>query len=215
MKRILVILVVAALVIVTPIAIKFGFDAKQLRHDLATQIDTLTVLKTELKSANDTLGVRVEQLATVTGQLDSVSSLHERALKQINQLSVKVSRLVETADSIRTASNQLAVQLSERSEALTGAKSQLADTSKRLTDVRLTLDSTSTVLKERSVFIVELQPWYEKWKHDATERNWLEKIFGADKAKSPGFPEPAFPVISSTPADSVAQDTSAAMQASQ
>jgi len=36
----------------------------------------------------------------------------------------------------------------------------------------------------------QLKPWAAKWRHDATQRNVLEKLFGADKAPVPEIEEP-------------------------
>ncbi len=48
------------------------------------------------------------------------------------------------------------------------------------------------VVNSRDTLIVEIKPWFEMYKYNATERNWLEKLFGADKRKPPLYPEPVF-----------------------
>jgi hypothetical protein len=213
MKRVCISLVIAALVVAAPIAINFGMDAKQLRHDLAAQNDTLTTVRTELASANDTLVVRDEQLSALNERLDSLAQEYKQATSQNHQLSVSIARLTARTDSLAAVSGELKDQLTQQLVTVTHTTSQLSDTLRSLVVTRHRLDSTVTLLTERTTFIVQVEPWYLKWKHDATERNWLEKLFGSDKAKIPAFPEPPFPELPRSLLDSLTADTTARLQA--
>lgn len=209
MKHLLAVLVAAALVAAVPVAVKFGLDAKHLRRTLAAQTDTLMVAQTELKSAQDSLGAREKQLGASTSRADSLSQLHARSEKRVEQLSSTISRLTRKVDSLQAEADQSTARISEQANSLADTRHQLAETAESLTAAKVDLDSTTALLAGRMRLIADLQPWYEKWKHDATERNWLEKLFGADKAKTPKIPEPVFPSLTTSVGDSIATDTTA------
>jgi chromosome segregation ATPase len=211
MKRALFVIVLIGLVVAVVLAIKYSREANQVRQDLAAQSDTTAVVRSQLAAANDSLSGKIEQLGAMAGELDSISGLYAQSLQRGDRLAAAARGLRATVDSLKVLSATHQSRIDELTTALTGAENRLADTVVALTTTRKRVDSTTTLLTERTVLISRLQPWYAKWKHDATERNWLEKLFGSDKAKTPDFPEPMFPSVS---VDTGPSDTAAEPQAS-
>jgi chromosome segregation ATPase len=211
MKRVLVVLLVAALVVAIPVAIKFGYTTKQLRQDLAAQADSLTTARTQLASANDSLTVKKLVLDTMTTKLDSATQRYERSAAHAEQLSRRVSGLTRRADSLKAVSDQLMARINTQADTLAGIRVQLTDTAHSLAGIRAELDSANVLVKQRTTLIAQVEPWYAKWKHDATQRSWLQKLFGANKAKAPSFAEPVFPNL---PLDTTSTGSSAKLQAS-
>jgi hypothetical protein len=211
MKRILIIATLAALLVVSPLAIKFARDANRYQRDLAAQVDTLVIVRSELSSTSDNLNHKIDQLKAESAKIDSMSQLYALASASANRLSVKVAKITDTVNSLRFINSDYAARLEQQKSAASGQQVQLADSTKVLADTRDRLANAQTLLRDRATLISQLQPWYLKWKHDATQRGWLAKLFGAGKAEAPGFPEPTF---LSNPVDSLSSDKGAGMQAS-
>jgi hypothetical protein len=209
MDRILLIAVIVALLVTVPIAIKFSGEAKRLQKDLTTRTEAVSAAQTELTHVSDSLKYMTGQSVVLSSRLDSISHRYDRALTDGLQLTVKIARLSRIVDSLKALSNDRLAQFQEQGNILASLKIRLADSVNTLKDARMHLDSTRAFVNERNVFISQIQPWYIKWKHDATERNWFEKLFGADKAKTPSIPEPEFPTAA---IDSLVPDSTPKLQ---
>ncbi|PWB69802.1 hypothetical protein C3F09_10060, partial [candidate division GN15 bacterium] len=153
------------------------------------------------------------QIVVLSGQLDSVDHLLSRASLRIDELNARQSRMSRTIDSLNGAFEQQLEKLEAQRTEMSSIHTQFADTLKILSDTRDRLVTATERARVHDLFLAQLHPWYLKWKHDATERNWLEKLFGADKAKTPAFPEPPFPELPGSPLDSLTADSTARLQA--
>jgi chromosome segregation ATPase len=193
MKKAIFIIVVVAMVVAIPIAFKYSSDANRFRNDLAAQIDTVATVRAELAIARDSLKRTNDEIVSTSQALDSMTQLYDQSMQLANGLSNRISKLSKQTDSLKALSETYLAQLQTQEKTLSAVRGQLADTSQLLSTTRINLDSAKASLNGNVMFINQLHPWYLKWKHDATERNWLEKIFGADKAKAPEFPEPVWP----------------------
>lgn len=204
MKRILVVTALVVACLAVPLALKYGRDAGRLRDELASQAESFTRVQHDLQSAQDTLKARAGQIEMHTRRYDSVSEEHAQLVQHNQQLALDVARRTRSVDSLRAHAFLVASQLAEQVREVAAIKEQMTDSVGAIALLRHDLDSAVVLLRERSQLIAQAQPWYLKWKHDATERNWFEKILGADKAPAPPMPEPAFPVTVDPVTDSVA-----------
>lgn len=211
MKRAVFVIVLVGLVIATIMAVKYNQNAEQLRQDLAAQSDTTAVVRSQLTVANDSVSSKVEQILAMAGERDSVAQLLAQSNQRADRLAATTRRLKAAEDSLRTLFIARQAQIDELNGTVSALNEQIADTSRILGDIRMELASVQKLSNEKSVLVSQIQPWYLKWKHDATERNFFEKLFGSDKAKAPSVPEPVFP---SVPVDSLLPDTAAETQVS-
>ena len=214
MNRILFYIVLVSFLVSAPVAIKFAVDAKRIQKDLSTQVEAASVVRAELAEVSDKLKSRTAQIAVLFNNVDSLSRACADASTRADRLWAKSTGLTKTIDSLRDLSSVQLAEMEAGRRSLADIQAKLIDTSKALSDNRNELAIGIAHAKERDRFLTQLQPWYIKWKPDATERNWFEKIFGADKAKSPAYPEPLFPTSVANPIDSTATDTASALQAS-
>jgi peptidoglycan hydrolase CwlO-like protein len=211
MKRAVFVIVLVGLVIATIMAVTYNQNAEQLRQDLAAQSDTTAIVRSQLTVANDSVSSKVEQILVMAGERDSVSQLLAQSIQRADRLAATTRGLKAKEDSLRTLLVARQAQIDELNGTISALHEQIADTSRVLSDIRKELATVQMLSNEKSVLVSQIQPWYLKWKHDATERSFFEKLFGSDKAKAPSFPEPVFP---SVPGDSPLPDTAAEPQTS-
>lgn len=130
-------------------------------------------LNTQLKlaqAANDSL---MQANKKTTNRLASAQADLKKERKQVDSLKLVITEMEPAVRELPDVQRRLADE-------------QAARQSVEARNVLLVAE-----LAEQKSFVSDrITPWYQKWEHDATERNWLEKLFGADKAPTPGVPKP-------------------------
>ncbi len=183
---------------------KYSDEASRLRAELTTRSDSLTSAKAENTVLADSLVWARERVKQLGSRIDSLTTENEEAAHRSHEFKVKINRLTMSLDSFKLVASNQNERLTSVVAELEKSLSQTGDTTVALVSTRATLQKTTVRLDRHVAFVQQMRPWYEKWKHDATERNFLEKIFGADKATAPMIPEPNFDTIE-FPADTMAE----------
>jgi septal ring factor EnvC (AmiA/AmiB activator) len=160
---------------------------QQAVQQMAAQADEIKSLRAQVQVKSDSLTAVHEMVASTELRADSLNQKYRSAYNNAAGLSKELKSLQEDCSK---REEELLAGIRERDSVLTVIDALFSDTNVTLTSVRGELGDERT----RSVFLSDLlakvKPWYKKWKHDATKRNFLQVLFASGKAKKPDFPEP-------------------------
>ncbi|GEM_PF-6461351 len=162
-------------------------EKQQLARKVSVQADSISALGRDLQRQSDSLRVALVKLEVKSAALDSQMLAHTMISGELRDVTARLSEAESSCDRFRDSAR---TALQQKELSLTGVKTELSDSNATLLSVRAECDSLSAYLAERTRLIGQIKPWYFKWRHDATERNLLERLFGTDKASSPDYPEP-------------------------
>lgn len=162
-------------------------EKQVLRQRVAAQADTIAQINGKLLMKTDSLQNVTLQLNQTLVERDSVTRERETLAHNLRQLNSQVTRL-------RTDNQELEKSLDKslalRDSIVTYCSNALADSSKALGQLRMEMSSAHLTISQKDSLLDEIRPWYTKWKHDATKRNFIKVLFGSGKTKPPNFPEP-------------------------
>jgi TolA-binding protein len=173
--------------------------AQQATSQIAVQTDSLKALRAELTAKSDSLQV-IKQLGTnANTQIQSLTDQNQKASRNIAALSRKIDENDKAYQNLVQSSKY---EVFRRDSLLAEINSVFSDTNITLTDVRQELGNEKVMSQVKTDFIENVKPWYTKYKHDATKRNFLQVLFASGKAKTPVNAEPSFDNLK-TPIDSL------------
>jgi chromosome segregation ATPase len=176
-------LILAALV---TLSLGCSNEKKLLRQQVAAQADSLFQLRGNLQAKADSLQNAISSLSQTRLVVDSVTGENDSFRHRIGQLNSRVSQLKKDNDNLQaTVDKASAVK-----DSLTAYYMEaLTDSSNILSRLRSDVSLADMTVDRRDTLLAQIGPWYMKWKHDA-HRGFFKVLFGAGKAKNPGFPEP-------------------------
>ncbi len=160
---------------------------QQAVQQMATQADQIKSLHAQVQVKSDSLNLALEAITATELRADSLNQKYRWASNNAAGLSKELKSLQEDC-SKREA--ELLTGIRERDSVLTVIDALFSDTNVTLTAVRGELGDERTRSAFLSDLLAKVKPWYKKWKHDATKRNFLQVLFASGKAKKPDFPEP-------------------------
>ena len=192
----LIIVTILAVVLAAVMAVSCSHEKEMLRQKLAVQTDSIGAIRTELRATADSAKMYAEQIAEYETKLNDLTAKQEQADKRSSGLDFRMNVLKQSMDSAASAS---ASTLAQKDLQLRQAASELTDSTAVIGNLHQQVSVTRKSLDSVTQFVQVVQPWYAKWRHDATERNFLEVLFGSDKAESPGVPEPTFGAVEASP----------------
>ena len=162
-------------------------EKQVLRQRVAAQADTIAQINGKLLMKTDSLQNVTLQLNQTVLERDTVTKEKETLTHNLRQLNSQMKQL--KADN-QELEKSLEKSLALRDSIVTYCSNALADSSKALGQLRIEISSAHLTISQRDSLLGEIRPWYTKWKHDATKRNFIKVLFGSGKAKPPNFPEP-------------------------
>lgn len=162
-------------------------DKERLIQKVLVQADSIGALQRDLQWQSDSLRTALVKLSVKSAALDSQMAARTIADRELRNVNAQLSRAKHDYERLE-ASKEMA--LAQKDSSLMTMDSVLADTSTALVTARSECAQLAEQLRERIDLIQKVRPWYYKWRHDATERNFAEVLFGSDKAKSPDYQEP-------------------------
>jgi TolA-binding protein len=169
--------------------------AQQATSQIAVQTDSLKALRAELTAKSDSLQV-IKQLGTnANTQIQSLTDQNQKASRNIAALSRKIDENDKAYQNLVQSSKY---EVFRRDSLLAEINSVFSDTNITLTDVRQELGNEKVMSQVKTDFIENVKPWYTKYKHDATKRNFLQVLFASGKAKTPVNAEPSFDNLKTT-----------------
>jgi uncharacterized lipoprotein YehR (DUF1307 family) len=169
--------------------------AQQATSQIAVQTDSLKALRAELTAKSDSLQV-IKQLGTnANTQIQSLTDQNQTASRNIAALSRKIDENDKAYQNLVQSSKY---EVFRRDSLLAEINSVFSDTNITLTDVRQELGNEKVMSQVKTDFIENVKPWYTKYKHDATKRNFLQVLFASGKAKTPVNAEPSFDNLKTT-----------------
>lgn len=160
----------------------------QMQSDLASQKATIqdlqmgleaarvenTQVRTDLYNQNLVIDSLGEVSQTLSGQLNSTRRALKDEGKRSDSLVGVIAGMQPALDLLPQVQDSLAREIAARQSA------------------EAECDSLNVVVVNRDALIASIKPWYDMYRYNATERNWFEKLWGADKKNPPGFSEPVF-----------------------
>jgi chromosome segregation ATPase len=162
-------------------------EKQVLRQRVAAQADTIAQINGKLQLKTDSLQNVTSQLNQTLVERDSVTKERETLAHNLRQLNSQVKQLKTNNQELeKSLDKSLALQDS----IVTYCSNALGDSSRALGQLRTEISSAHLTISQRDSLLDEIRPWYTKWKHDATKRNFIKVLFGSGKAKPPNFPEP-------------------------
>jgi hypothetical protein len=190
MKYILIVigLILPALVLII-IIIKTQNTIGVLQNTTKQQEATIKELSNNLEISSDSLTNSVLKLASLADNLDNLSNEYKNSAASVIRLSSKLRTLSASFDSLRIDSGRKCSLLEAE---FTSIQDSFADSNRVLEELRSLNSALNLNLDGCHELISHTIPWYLKWKHDATERSFVEVLFGADKGKKPDITEPNF-----------------------
>ena len=162
-------------------------EKQVLRQRVAAEADTIAQISGKLQMTTDSLKNVTFQLNQSMVERDSIAGENETLMHNIRQVNSQVNRLKADNQELEESLDQSIVL---RDSISNYDSSALADSSKALGQLRTEISAANLTISQKDSLFAEIQPWYLKWKHDATKRNFLKVLFGSGKAKTPSFPEP-------------------------
>jgi septal ring factor EnvC (AmiA/AmiB activator) len=186
MKNLTILVVTGVLAIVLVISGCSG-EKERLVQKVLAQADTISALHRDLQWKSDSLRTASVKLSVTSAALDSQMQAQAKTAKTLRQVAARLSKANHDYERLE-ASKMMA--LAQKDSTLFVLDSAFADTSTALVVVRGKCGQLADQLRDRNNLISKVRPWYYKWRHDATERSFVEVLFGSDKAKSPDYPEP-------------------------
>lgn len=178
----------------------------------AAQVDTIRMLRNTIQTKSDSLTMVLDMRGSAEMRLDTLMQKYQRATNNVAGLNKQLKNLQEECAAREEA---LLTGIRERDSVLTVIDALFSDTNVTLTQIRGELGNEKTRSAWLSDLLNKVKPWYKKWKHDATKRNFLQVLFASGKAKAPEFPEPNLDSLR-MPVDTVQQivptDTAAIRQ---
>ena len=168
---------------------------QQASSQVTAQTDSLRALRTELTVKSDSLQIVMQLGANANGKIESLTEQNQKASRNIAALSRKIDEKDKDYQNLEQSSKY---EQFRRDSLLAEINSVFSDTNITLTDVRQELGNEKVMSQVKSDFIENVKPWYNKWKHDATKRNFLQVLFASGKAKKPTNAEPSFDNLKTT-----------------
>ncbi|MGB5105304.1 MAG: hypothetical protein WBP29_01165 [Candidatus Zixiibacteriota bacterium] len=154
---------------------------------LAAQADTIKQLRTTVQKKSDSLTTALQLATSADMKGDSLLQAYQRASGHAANLTKELQALkndcVEMEAGLRT-------EIQERDSILVAIDAIFSDTNTTLTTVRGQLSNERSRTEWLANLVEKIRPWYKKWKHDATKRNFLQVLFASGKAKTPVTEEP-------------------------
>jgi hypothetical protein len=168
---------------------------KQASSQVTAQTDSLRALRTELAAKSDSIRIVVQLGANAKEKIQSLNDQNQKASRNIAALSRKIDEKDKDYQNLEQSSKY---EQFRRDSLLAEINSVFSDTNISLTEVRQELGNEKVMSQVKSDFIENVKPWYNKWKHDATKRNFLQVLFASGKAKKPLNAEPSFDNLKTT-----------------
>lgn len=168
---------------------------QQASSQVTAQTDSLRTLRTELTVKSDSLQIAMQLGANANGKIESLTDQNQKASRNIAALSRKIDEKDKDYQNLEQSSKY---EVFRRDSLLAEINSVFSDTNITLGGVRQELGNEKVMSQVKSDFIDNVKPWYNKWKHDATKRNFLQVLFASGKAKKPLQAEPSFDNLKTT-----------------
>ena len=162
---------------------------QQATSQVTAQTDSLRALRTELTAKSDSLQVVMQLGGNANEKIQSLSDQNKKASRNIATLSQKLQAREKDYQNLEASSKY---EVFRRDSLLAEINTVFSDTNITLGEVRRELGNEKVMSQVKSDFIENVKPWYAKYKHDATKRNFLQVLFASNKAKKPANPEPSF-----------------------
>jgi outer membrane protein assembly factor BamE (lipoprotein component of BamABCDE complex) len=162
---------------------------EQVSSQVTAQTDSLRVLRAELTAKSDSLKVVMQLGDNANEKIQSLTDQNQKASRNIAALSRKTEEQDKKYQDLQQSSKY---EVFRRDSLLAEINTVFSDTNITLVEVRQELGNEKVMSRVKSDFIENVKPWYAKWKHDATKRNFLQVLFASNKAKKPAHPEPSF-----------------------
>jgi hypothetical protein len=168
---------------------------KQATSHVTAQTDSLKALRTELAAKSDSLQVAMQLGTNANEKIQSLTDQNQKSSRNIVALSRKIDEKDLAYQNLEQSSKY---EQFRRDSLLAEINSVFSDTNISLTEVRQELGNEKVMSQVKSDFIENVKPWYAKYKHDATKRNFLQVLFASGKAKTPVNAEPSFDNLKTT-----------------
>jgi chromosome segregation ATPase len=169
--------------------------AQQATSQISAQTDSLKALRTELTAKSDSIQIVLQLGANANEKIQSLTDQNQKASRNIAALSRKTEEMEKNYQDLVQSSRY---EQFRRDSLLAEINSIFSDTNITLTEVRQELGNEKVMSQVKSDFIDNVKPWYNKWRHDATQRNFLQVLFASGKAKKPVNTEPSFDNLKTT-----------------
>jgi hypothetical protein len=169
--------------------------AQQATSQIAVQTDSLKALHAELAAKADSIQIVMQLGANANEKIQSLTDQNQKASRNIAALSRKIEEKDKDYQNLEQSSKY---EVFRRDSLLAEINSVFSDTNITLIEVRQELGNEKVMSQVKSDFIENVKPWYAKYKHDATKRNFLQVLFASGKAKKPVNPEPSFDNLKTT-----------------
>lgn len=160
---------------------------QQAVQQMAIKADSIKSLRTMVQYKSDSLNLALESVNATALRADSLNQKYRWAANNASGLSKELKSLQEDCSK---REQELLAGINERDSVLTAIDALFSDTNSTLTAVRGQLGNEKTRTQFLTNLVDKIKPWYKKWKHDATKRNFLQVLFASGKAKKPDFAEP-------------------------
>ncbi|TFH52868.1 MAG: hypothetical protein E4G91_11855, partial [Candidatus Zixiibacteriota bacterium] len=157
-------------------------EKERLVQKVLAQTDSISVLQRNLQWKTDTLRTISVRLSVTSAALDSQMQARANTAKKLREVSAQLSQARRDHERLKSSTEMALLQKDSSQAAL---ESILSDTNTALMTARNECGQLAEELQQRTVLIRNVKSWYYKWRHDATERNFLEVLFASDKAGSP------------------------------
>ncbi len=168
---------------------------QQATSQITAQSDSLTAIRMQLAAKSDSLQVVMQLGGNANEKIQTLTEQNQKASKNIAGLTRKVEELNKNYAQLEQSSKY---EVFRRDSLLAEINSVFSDTNITLTQVRQELGNAKVMSQVKSDFIDNIKPWYAKYKHDATKRNFLQVLFASGKAKKPVNVEPSFDNLKTT-----------------
>jgi TolA-binding protein len=169
--------------------------AQQATSQITAQTDSLRALRTELTVKSDSLQIVMQLGTNANGKIQSLTDQNQKASRNIAALSRKIDEKDKDYQNLEQSSKY---EVFRRDSLLAEINTVFSDTNITLSEVRQELGNEKVMSQVKSDFVENIKPWYNKWKHDATQRNFLQVLFASGKAKKPINVEPSFDNLKTT-----------------
>ncbi|MFA5031226.1 MAG: hypothetical protein WC495_06600 [Patescibacteria group bacterium] len=158
--------------------------------ELQAQIDSKSSDLQQVQAANAAIMHVGDSLNTqLTLAHSAIDSLTQVSQKTTKQLASALKEEQQKSDSLASLVATMEPSYCE----LPNVQKQLADERIARVVAETERDAVKDVAAELTSLIADrYNPWCRKWKHDATERSFIEVMVRSDKAPTPGVSEPVF-----------------------
>jgi hypothetical protein len=168
---------------------------QQASTQVIVQTDSINALRAQLSAKSDSLHVVMQLGNNANGQIQALAAENQKSQKTIAGLHRKIDEQDKSYQDLKTSSTY---EVFRRDSLLAEINTVFSDTNITLTEVRQELGNEKVMSQVKSDFIDNVRPWYAKYKHDATHRNFLQVLFASGKAKKPTNAEPSFESLKTT-----------------